>query len=178
MTSFGVRSIPAMLPQWHVKHPGHSAKSSGGRLYPNTRTPLTQRSRSGLIMLSRHDVETCLENEVTRNPSLIARLQSSQPAEPLWTDPDLIGGIYVRQLITIKKQQQQQLQRKKTGKRRRGLIRRSFVQIVGCQQKATTAIGVRLSPERVFCLSSLCGSLSQQCVLFVFSLWVFISTVR
>ena len=29
---FGVRSTP-QLPQWHVKYPGHSAKSAGGRLH-------------------------------------------------------------------------------------------------------------------------------------------------
>ena len=38
---FGVRSTP-MLPQWHIKDPGHSAKSAGGRLHLNTHTPLTQ----------------------------------------------------------------------------------------------------------------------------------------
>ena len=37
---FGVRSTP-VLPQWHVKDPGHSAKSAGGRLHLNTRTRLT-----------------------------------------------------------------------------------------------------------------------------------------
>ena len=53
---FGARSIP-VLPQWHVKDPGHSAKSAGGRLHLNTHTPLTQRNRSGLTMpLSRHSV--------------------------------------------------------------------------------------------------------------------------
>ena len=45
---FGVRST-LVLPQWHVKDPGHSAKSTGGRLHLNTHTPLTQWSRSGLI---------------------------------------------------------------------------------------------------------------------------------
>ena len=51
---FGVRTTP-VLPQWHVKDPGHSAKSAGGRLHLNTHTPLTQRSRSGLTMpLSGH----------------------------------------------------------------------------------------------------------------------------
>ena len=35
--SFGVLSTP-MLPQWHVKDPGHSAKGVGGRLQPNTHT--------------------------------------------------------------------------------------------------------------------------------------------
>ena len=55
---FGVRSIH-MLPQWHVKDPGHYAKSAGSRLHLNTHVPLTQRSRSGLTMpLCRHSVGT------------------------------------------------------------------------------------------------------------------------
>ena len=56
--SFGVRSIP-VLPQWHVKVPGHSAKSAGGRLHPNTHAPLTQRVWGGLTMpLCRHSMGT------------------------------------------------------------------------------------------------------------------------
>ena len=48
-----------MLPQWHVKDPGYSAKSAGGRLHLSTHTPLTERSRSGLTMPQyRHCVET------------------------------------------------------------------------------------------------------------------------
>ena len=35
---FGVRSTP-VLPQWHVKNPGHSARSAGVRLQLNTHTP-------------------------------------------------------------------------------------------------------------------------------------------
>ena len=55
---FSVRSTPVLL-QWHVKDPGHSAKSAGGRLHLNTHTPLTQRSRSGLTMpLPRHSAGT------------------------------------------------------------------------------------------------------------------------
>ena len=51
---FGVRSTP-VLPQWHVKDPGRSAKSASSRLHLNTHTPLTQRSRRVLtILLSRH----------------------------------------------------------------------------------------------------------------------------
>ena len=58
---FGVNSTP-MLPQWHVKDPGHSAKSACGRLHLNTHTPLTQWNRSGLTMpLSRYSVGTYLE---------------------------------------------------------------------------------------------------------------------
>ena len=58
---FGVRTTP-VLSQWHVKDPGHSAKSAGGRLHLNTYTPVTQRSWSGLTMpLSRHSVGTYQE---------------------------------------------------------------------------------------------------------------------
>ena len=57
----GVRSTP-VLPQWHVKDLGHSAKSAGGRLHLNTHTPLTKRSRSGPTMpLSRHSMGTYQE---------------------------------------------------------------------------------------------------------------------
>ena len=35
-----VRSTP-VLPQWHIKDPGHSAKSAGGRLHLKKHTPLT-----------------------------------------------------------------------------------------------------------------------------------------
>ena len=35
---FSIRSTP-VLPQKHIKDPGHSAKSAGGRLQLNTHTP-------------------------------------------------------------------------------------------------------------------------------------------
>ena len=58
---FGVRST-LVLTQWHVKDPGHCAKSAGGRLHLNKHTPLTQRSRRGLTMpLSRPSVGTYQE---------------------------------------------------------------------------------------------------------------------
>ena len=44
---------------------------------------------STLAMLSRYSVEHIKENELTRNSSGNARAQSSQLAEPLWTDADL-----------------------------------------------------------------------------------------
>ena len=54
----GVHSIP-MFQQWHVKDPGHSTVSTGGRLHLNTHTILTQQSRIGLAMLlSRRNVGT------------------------------------------------------------------------------------------------------------------------
>ena len=69
---FGVRSIP-VLPQWHVKDPGQSAKSAGGGLHLNTLTSLIQRSRSGLpTPLSRHSVGTYQEtsSHATRKGTL------------------------------------------------------------------------------------------------------------
>ena len=53
----GVRSTP-VLPQWHVKDLGHSAKSADGRLHLNTHTSLTKQSRSGLTILHTHSMGT------------------------------------------------------------------------------------------------------------------------
>ena len=47
------------------------------------------------------------ENELTRNLSGNIRQQSSQPAEPLWTDPGPKSGISMRELISIKKNKKQ-----------------------------------------------------------------------
>ena len=85
---FGVRSTP-VLPQWHVKDPGHSAKGADGRLHINTHTTLTQRSRNGLTMPLSRQCGNLSGNELTRNLSQNIRPQSSQLAEPLWTDPGL-----------------------------------------------------------------------------------------
>ena len=61
---FDVRSVP-VLPQWHVKDTGHSAKSASGRIRLNMHTPLTQRSRSVLTIY----VKTYQGNELKRNSS-------------------------------------------------------------------------------------------------------------
>ena len=51
--------------------------------------------------LSRQNVGIYQEtNELTRNSSGNARSQSSQLAEPLWTDPGLKSGISLRELIS------------------------------------------------------------------------------
>ena len=51
-----------VLPRWHVKDHGHSAKSAGGKLHINTHTFLTHWRQSGLTMpLSGHSVGTCPE---------------------------------------------------------------------------------------------------------------------
>ena len=102
-----------MLTQWHVKDPGHSAKSARGRLHLNTHTPLTQRSRSGLTMpLSRHSVGIYPETS-TRDLSGNIWPQSSQLAEPLWTNPELGSGISVRELISTSNKKQKKKRRQK-----------------------------------------------------------------
>ena len=71
--SYLVSVPPSVLPQWHIKDPGHSAKSAGGGLHLNTHTTLTHRSRSGLTMpLSRQSVGTYQEtsSHATRQETL------------------------------------------------------------------------------------------------------------
>ena len=81
---FGVRSTP-VLPQWHVKDPGHSVKSAGGRLHSNTHTPLTKRSRSGLTMpLSRQNVGIYQERAHTQ----LVREHSVTVVSARWTAVD------------------------------------------------------------------------------------------
>ena len=90
-----------MLPQWHVKDPGYSTKTAGGRLHLNTHTPVTQRSRSGLAMsLSRLSVGTYRETSSHATSSGNIRPKSSQLAEPLWIDPGIESGISERELIS------------------------------------------------------------------------------
>ena len=106
LTLFRFRSTP-VLSQWHVKDPGHSDKCTRGMLQLNTHTPLTQRSWSGRTKpRSRHSVGTYQEM------SLYATCQgtfsqSSQHTEPLWTDPGLMSGISVREIISTSKKQTQ-----------------------------------------------------------------------
>ena len=58
---FSVHFTP-VLPQWDIKDPSHSAKSTGGRLHLKMHTPLTRRSQSGMTMpLSRHSMGIYLE---------------------------------------------------------------------------------------------------------------------
>ena len=96
---FSFCSTP-VLPQWHVKDPGHSARSAGGRLHLNKHTLFILWSWSGLTMpLSRHSVGTYQETSPKRNSSGNTQPKSSQLAEPLWTDP----GLKLADLHIIKK---------------------------------------------------------------------------
>ena len=78
-------------------------------------------------MLSRHVVGSYQENELTRNSPGNIRSQSSQLAEPLWTDPGLKSGISMRELIST-------LKKKK--KRRRELYCQTFSQITRERNKS------------------------------------------
>ena len=98
--SYSVSRSTPVLPQWHVKAPGHSAKSAGGRLDLNMHTPLTNRSRSGLTMPLTRQCGNLSGNELTCNSPGNTRSQSSQLSEPLWTDPGLKSGISLHELIS------------------------------------------------------------------------------
>ena len=77
---------------------------SGGRLHLNKHTPLTQQSQNGMTMLLSRQSVGISGNELTRNSSGNTWSQSSQLAEPLWTDPGLKSAISLCELIsTLKK---------------------------------------------------------------------------
>ena len=73
-------------------------------------------------------------NELTRNSSGNTRLQSSQLAEPLWTDPGLKSGISVHELISTLNNQKQ-TNKKKAG--REQIVEHS-PKILAREEKATT----------------------------------------
>ena len=71
------------------KRPRSFRQKCRWQVTPKHAHTLTQRRPTGLTMpLSRHSVGTYPENDLTRNLSSI-RPQSSQLAEPLWTDPGI-----------------------------------------------------------------------------------------
>ena len=91
-------------------------------------TPLTQQSRNRLTMLlSKHSAGTYQEtsSHTTRQGTLS---QSSQLAEPLWTDPRLKSWISVPQLISI-------IKKKSTGME--WMVEHSS-KILACKDKAST----------------------------------------
>ena len=127
----GVRSTP-VVPQWHVKDPGHSAKSAGGRLHLNAHTSLTKWSRSGLTMpVSRHSVETHQETSSHASRNRNTRSQLSQLTEPLSTDPGQKSGISMHELIsTVKKKKEEKK------KCRQGMNCQTFSQNPHTQRKS------------------------------------------
>ena len=118
---FDVNSIP-LLPQWHVKDPGHSAKSAGGRLHLTTHTPLTHRSRSRLTMpLSSHSVGTYQE----RAHMQLVMEHSATVVSARWATVDWSCS---KELISVRELSPRKKKERKKEKRRRGMNRRTFSQ--------------------------------------------------
>ena len=95
---FGVRSTP-VLPQWHVKDPGHSAKKCRWQVTPKHAYTLDP-TKSEWADYAAVLFGNLSGNEIICNLSGKTRPQSSQLAEPLWTDPGLESGISLRELIS------------------------------------------------------------------------------
>ena len=90
-----------MLPQWHIKDLGNSAKIAGGNL--NLKLAYTldpTKSKWTDYAAVQAQCGNLSRNELTRNFSGNIRPRSSQFAEPLWTDTGLKGGINVLELIS------------------------------------------------------------------------------
>ena len=79
------------------KRPDHSAKSADGKLHLNTHTPLTEWADYAAVQAECGNLSG---KELIRNLSGNTRLQPSQLAELLWTDPGLKSGISLRELIS------------------------------------------------------------------------------
>ena len=81
--SFGVRSTP-VLPQWHVKDPGNSAKKSRWQVPPKHAYTFDPSKSDWADYASvMGECGNLSGNELTRNSSGSTRSQSSQLAEPL-----------------------------------------------------------------------------------------------
>ena len=120
---FGVRSTP-VLPKWHVKDLGHSAKKCRWQVIPKHAYTLDPTNSEWADYTAvQAQCGNLSGNELTRNSSGNIRPQSSQLAEPLWIDPGLLSGISVRELIsTLKKKCRQRMNYRTFSKnpRRRG----------------------------------------------------------
>ena len=121
-------SLPPLCYADACKRPSHFAKSAGGRLHLNMHTPFTHQSWSGLTMPLSRQCGDLSGNKLTCNSSGNTRPQSSQLAEPPWTDPDLKSGISLRKLISTLKKKKCKL----------GMNCQRSPQILAHEKKATT----------------------------------------
>ena len=81
--SYSVSVPPPVLPQWHVKEPGDSDQSAGGKLHVNTYNldPTKSQSKADYAAIQA-ECGNLSGNELTRNSSGNTRPQSSQLGEP------------------------------------------------------------------------------------------------
>ena len=99
---FGVHSAH-VLPQWHIKDTGYSAKSAGGRLHLTTQPWPNEVSVWADYAAVQAQCGYLSRNELTCDLSGNTQSQSSQLNKPLWTDPGLKSGINVCKLISTSK---------------------------------------------------------------------------
>ena len=79
-----------VLPQWHLKDPGHSAKKCSCQVTPkHTYINDQTKSKWGRLRCPGVVWEPIGENELTHSSSGNTQPQSLQLAEPLWTDSGL-----------------------------------------------------------------------------------------
>ena len=96
-----------MLPQWHIKDPGHSAKSVGHRWTCIHPWPSEVRV-SRLTILFRHIVGAYQGGKLTYNPSGNTWPQLSELDELIWIESGLKSGTGVYELIsTLKKKKKE-----------------------------------------------------------------------
>ena len=88
----------SVLPQWHVKDPGHSAKSAGTPKHAYTLDPSKSEWNDSAAVQA--ECGNLSGNKLTRNSSGNTPLQSSQLAQPLWTNPGRKSGISLCELIS------------------------------------------------------------------------------
>ena len=136
---FGVWST-LVLPQWHIKDPGYSAKSAGGRLHLNT--TLTQQSQSRLTMLlSRYSVGT---DQVMSSLATCQGTVSHSHLSSLSHCGLILAwlkiGISVRELISTFKKKE------KKGVGGEWIVKHS-PQILACKEKVTK-VGTRERPKQ------------------------------
>ena len=154
----------------HVKDPGHSAESAGGRLHLNTHTPLAQRSRSELTMLSKNSVAIYQGNELTRNSSGNTRSQSSQLAEPLWTDPGVKSGIVCASWSSLWKKK-----KKNAGGK---WIAEPSPKIIAAKKKPRPSSSTPSTPSTPSSSSSPCSSFAWEKCWMCVTLWWFLLVLK
>ena len=102
-----------MLPQWHEKDPGHSAKSAGGQLTP-THTYILNPMKSEWAYCAVHALCRNLSGKTSSYAAHQEMLSYSRPSSlSHWTNPGLKSEIGVCELIFT-------LQKKTTKKRAGG----------------------------------------------------------
>ena len=113
-----------MLLQWHVKDPGQKCRwqVTPKLAYAHDSTKL-EWADYATVQAKRGNLSG---NELTRKPSGNTRSQSSQLAEPLWTDPVLKIGISVRELIsTLKTRPKKKEKKEQAGSELSNILQKS-----------------------------------------------------